>query len=146
MATAKHTIMGGKVHIYKRENSRFRPCATYLQVRNRRTSTQEANPARAKDYSEDWYLELRGKQALGVIVDERTFKDAAGQCVKNYEVITEGQRSPKRVEGHRTCLRNHLIAFRRYVFRRMIIPNTYWINFPAVFLFAHKMDYVSGRL
>lgn len=30
---ATHTIFGGKVHVYKRENSRFWQCSTYLAGR-----------------------------------------------------------------------------------------------------------------
>jgi len=57
----KHTILGGKVHVYRRENSSNWQCSTYLAGKNRRTSTKETGLAKAKDFAEDWYLELRGK-------------------------------------------------------------------------------------
>ena len=36
-----HTILGGKVHVYKRPNSSSWQCATYLAGKNRRTTTKE---------------------------------------------------------------------------------------------------------
>jgi hypothetical protein len=35
-----HTILGGKVHVYKRPNSSSWQCATYLAGKNRRTTVQ----------------------------------------------------------------------------------------------------------
>lgn len=104
----KHTIMGGKVHVYKRENSNLWQCSSYLAGKNRRVSTKEDSLSRAKDFAEDWYLELRGKQTRGEIKNERTFKRVAEQFTREYEIITEGERSPKYVEDHHRRLRNHL--------------------------------------
>ncbi len=106
-----HTIMGGKVHVYRRENSRFWQCSTYLAGKNRRVSTKEDSLSRAKDFAEDWYLGLRGLQRSGDIVAEKTFKTAAQQFEREYEVITGGQRNPAYVEGHSSRLRNHLLPF-----------------------------------
>jgi hypothetical protein len=36
-----HTILGGKVHVYKRSNSSSWQCASYLAGKNRRTTTKE---------------------------------------------------------------------------------------------------------
>ena len=106
-----HTIMGGKVHVYKRENTPYWQCSTYLAGKNRRVSTKEESLGKAKDFAEDWYVELRGKGKRGEIINEKTFKDAADQFTREYEVITEGQRSPKWVEGHKARLRLHLVPF-----------------------------------
>ena len=106
-----HTIMGGKVHVYKRDNSSYWQCSSYLAGKNRRTSTKEESLAKAKDFAEDWYLELRGKHRRGEIRNEKTFREAAAQFEREYEIITEGQRSPIYVEGHKTRLRLHLIPF-----------------------------------
>jgi len=107
----KHTILGGKVHVYKRENSTYWQCSTYMQGKNRRTSTKEASLQHAKQFAEDWYMELRGKSRAGLLKDEKTFKEVAEQFLKEYEVITDGQRSPKWVEGHAIRLRVHLNPF-----------------------------------
>ncbi|WP_260688616.1 hypothetical protein [Rhizobium leguminosarum] len=40
--------------------------------------------ALAKEFAEDWYLELRGKSRVGQLKQERTFADAAKQFVREY--------------------------------------------------------------
>lgn len=107
----RHSILGNKVQLYKRPDSRFWWCVTYLQGKHRRSSTKEESLQLAKQFAEDWYLELRGKSRAGLLKDEKTFKKAAELFLKEYEVITEGQRSPKWVEGHAIRLRVHLLPF-----------------------------------
>src|SRR5713226_883058 len=106
-----HTILGGKVHVYKRENSSYWQCSTYLARRNRRWSTKEESLAKAKEVAEDWYLRLRGKLRNGEIKSERTFGDASEQFLKEYDVITQGQRSKIYVNGQHTRSRLHLLPF-----------------------------------
>jgi len=108
---ATHTIFGGKVHVYKRENSRFWQCSTYLAGRNRRATTKQESLQLAKEFAEDWYLGLRDKNRQGELISEKTFKQAAKIFEDEYEVITEGQRSPRWVEGHKARLRLHLVPF-----------------------------------
>jgi integrase len=107
----KHTILGGKVHVYRRDNSSRWQCSTYLAGKNRRVSTKEDSLGKAKDFAEDWYLELRGKARNGEIRDEKTFREAAVQFEREYQIITEGQRNAEYVEGHSTRLRLHLLPF-----------------------------------
>ena len=109
--TEKHTILGGKVHIYKRERSSVWQCSTYLEGKNRRVSTKEEGLARAKEFAEDWYLELRGKKARGELLSEHTFAQAADRFMKEYELMTAGDRNEVYVNGHRGRLKNHLIPF-----------------------------------
>jgi hypothetical protein len=106
-----HTLMGGKLHIYKRENSNHWQCSTYLAGKNRRKTTKEDSLAHAMDIAEDWYLELRGKLRAGDIKDGKSFKVAATQFLREYEIITEGMRSPKHVKRHRDNLRIYLLPF-----------------------------------
>ena len=107
----KHTILGGKVHVYRRENSGVWQCSTYLAGKNRRVSTKEDSLAKAKDFAEDWYLELHGKFRRGELKSEKTFKDAAAQFEREYEIITQGDRNSQYVEGHKRRLRIHLVPF-----------------------------------
>jgi integrase len=109
--TEKHTILGGKVHVYMRETGSKWQCSAYLDGRNRRVSTKESSLARAKDFAEDWYLELRSKKASGELLSEKTFTQAAERFVKEYEIMTEGERNEVYVRGHSARLRNHLIPF-----------------------------------
>jgi integrase len=110
-AAVNHDLMGGKLHVYKRPGSHFWQCSAYEAGKNRRVSTKEESLAHAKQFAEDWYLELRGKLRSGELNSEKTFKEAATQFEREYEIITEGQRSPEYVEGHKRRLRIHLIPF-----------------------------------
>src|SRR3989442_6395639 len=118
-----HEVLGGKSYVYRRDRSRFWQCATYLNDRNFRYSTKEEQLHNAIQFAEDWYISLRGKAELGVLpppqtaeaqngeAKERTFRDVADQFMKEYTVITEGQRSPRWVKGHDIRLRIHLLRF-----------------------------------
>ena len=89
----KHTILGGKVHVYRRDNSSRWQCSTYLAGKNRRVSTKEDSLGKAKDFAEDWYLQLRGKARNGEIRNEKTFREAAAQFEREYQIITGLARS-----------------------------------------------------
>ena len=39
--TERHTVLGGKVHVYKRPNSSSWQCSTFMGGRNRRRTTKE---------------------------------------------------------------------------------------------------------
>lgn len=107
----KHTILGGKVHVYKRENSQHWQCSTYMAGKNRRISTKEDSLSHAKEVAEDWYLELRGKNRTGELKNEKTFKFAAKQFEIEYEIITEGQRNAVYVRSHKDRIRVRLNPF-----------------------------------
>ena len=103
--------MGGRLHLYKRENSRFWQCSTFIGGRNRRMSTKEEGIGQAKDLAEEWYLELKGKYKRGDLKHGKTFAQAAKQFSREFEIITEGQRNAQYVEGHDRRLKLHLIPF-----------------------------------
>src|SRR5216683_1363060 len=106
-----HALMGGKLQVYRRGNSRFWQCAASVGGKQRRASTKEESLALAKQIAEDWYLELRGKDRAGLLKSEKLFRQVAEQFLKEYEIITEGHRSPRWVEGHGIRLRLHLLPF-----------------------------------
>jgi integrase len=106
-----HTILGGKVHIYKRPNSSSWQTSSYLGGRNRRTSTKEESLSIAKEIAEDWYLQLRGKLRNGEIKTEKTFREASEQFLREYDVITQGERSKVYVDGQHWRSRVHLVPF-----------------------------------
>lgn len=109
--TAKHTLMGGKLHVYRRENSGQWQCSTYLAGKNHRVSTKTDSLAHAKDFAQDWYLELHGKHRRGEVQTEKSFKVAAATFEREYEIITDGERSPAYVRGHKDRIRLHLNPF-----------------------------------
>lgn len=108
-----HAILGGKVRLYRRNESPIWQCSTFLKGREWRRSTKEDSLEHAKQIAEDWYLELRGKSRAGILEAkrEKTFRQVAEVFEKEYQVITEGQRSPRWVEGHSIRLRLHLLPF-----------------------------------
>jgi integrase len=108
---ARHEILGGKVHVYKRDQTRQWHCSASINGRQLRTTTKQESLEQAKDFAEDWYLELRGKLKRGELKSGKTFAEAAERFLREYEVITLGQRSPRMVEQYECKLRVHLLPF-----------------------------------
>jgi integrase len=103
--------MGGRLHLYKRENSRYWQCSTFIGGRNLRLSTKEEGISQAKDVAEEWYLELKGKYKRGDLKHGKTFDQAAKQFSREFAIITEGQRNAQYVEDHARRLKLHLLPF-----------------------------------
>jgi len=106
-----HELMGGKLHVYKRENSSVWQCSTYLAGKNWRVSTKEESLSHAKEIAEDWYLGLKGKARNNELKVGKTFKQVADHFVNEYEVLTLGERNPDYVKSHGLRLRVHLLPF-----------------------------------
>ena len=68
-----HELVGGKLHVYKRVDSRFWQCATFINGFNHRSSTKQESLAQAKDIARDWYLTLQGKLLKGELQDKKKF-------------------------------------------------------------------------
>jgi len=113
-----HTILGGKVHVYKRPNSSSWQCATYLAGKNRRTTTKEDSLSKAKEIAEDWYLQLRGKLRDGELKSGKLFREAAKLYLREFDIMTQGQRSPTYARGQHARTNGHLIPF----FGSMVLP------------------------
>jgi integrase len=107
----RHEILGGLVQLYRRDKSRFWQCSASYRGRQFRASTKEDDLPQAQQFAEDWYLEVRGKSRAGLLKIEKTFQVAAEKFLKEYQIITENQRSPRWVEGHGIRLRLHLVPF-----------------------------------
>jgi integrase len=115
--SARHEILGGKVHLYKR--GRYWHCAATVGGAQHRETTKKEELPQAEDAAEDWYLELRGKFKRGELgqlvpadVDpEKTFGEAAEQFLREYPVITEGERNKQYVDGYVRRLRKHVMPF-----------------------------------
>ena len=79
--------------------------------KNRRVSTKEKSLAKAKDFAEDWFFQLRQMKAEGILVTGETFSQAAKRFTDEYDIMTEGERNIKFVQDHHSRLRNHLLPF-----------------------------------
>jgi integrase len=107
-----HELLGGKVRVYKRENSDNWQCSSFMNGRNYRKSTKEDSLAKAKEFAEDWYIEMRGKDRAGLLKrPEPTFNEAADIFEAEYEVLTKGKRSPDYVKQLKEQLRVHVRPF-----------------------------------
>lgn len=113
-----HTILGGKVHVYKRPNSSSWQCATYLAGKNRRTTTKEDSLSKAKEFAEDWYLQLRGKLRDGELKSGKPFRDAAKLYLREFDIMTQGQRNATYARGQHARTNGHLVPF----FGSMVLP------------------------
>lgn len=102
MQAESHTLMDGKVHIYKRENSRFWQCSTYMGGQNLRVSTKEEKLSLAKEFAREWYL------AVYVEAKKMERHDRIDQLVKRFrggdEIAVQAPASipsPYRLAEHR---------------------------------------------
>jgi integrase len=109
--TTRHAIFDNKVQLYMRPNSPHWNCSCSVAGKQRRSTTREESLARAKDVARDWYLGLLGKYRAGELKEGKTFKEAAARFIDEFETITEGQRSPIYVQGHKYRIDGHLNPF-----------------------------------
>lgn len=56
MQNETHSFLDGKVHLYRRERSKYWQCSTYLAGRNHRISTKEESLTLAKEFAREWYM------------------------------------------------------------------------------------------
>ena len=108
---ASHELLGGLIQVYRRGTGRYWQCSASIDGKQFRSTTGEQDLEPAKQFAEDWYLGLRGKARAGLLKTEKTFGQAADQFVKEYAIITEGQRSKGWTEGHKIRVRLHLRPF-----------------------------------
>lgn len=135
MASESRTLMDGKVHVYRRENSRYWQCSVFLGGRNHRASTRQENLVLAMEYARDWYMDryaddrLRRRGIPLPAAEERphtdtrpdgrrrrkssgpTFREAAEAFVGEYEVITNGERNASYVASKSRHIRLYLTPF-----------------------------------
>ncbi len=107
----KHSILGDKVHVYRRENSGRWQCSTFMGGKNHRVSTGTDSLSLAKEFAEDWYFNLRLDQREGRLKTEKTFREAAVQYEREFDVITGGTRNRTYVDGNYGRLKNYLVPF-----------------------------------
>ncbi len=83
----KHTILGGKVYVCKRENSPVWQRSTYLDGKNWRVSTKEHSLSTAKEFAEDWFFKLRQQKSEGTLVTGKTFAVAAKRFPRRHFLL-----------------------------------------------------------
>ncbi|HEV2693071.1 MAG TPA: site-specific integrase [Verrucomicrobiae bacterium] len=114
MGKDHYEFYDGELHLYLRENSSRWQCATYIGGANWRKSTKETGFAAAKEIAIGWYFDLKARGRIGVLDSHpsgKLFKEAATVFLKEYPVITHGQRNEYYVSQLEQRLNNHLIPF-----------------------------------
>jgi integrase len=136
-----HSVLDGKVHVYRRDNSRFWQASTYLDGRNHRVSTKEETLALAIQVAKEWYMAVyvdsrrRGQGTRTSLIlkafgqeeglaepkatPERrtkkatgpTFREAGEKFISEYGVITQGERNAVWAKDHERRIRTHLMSF-----------------------------------
>jgi integrase len=110
MATTQE-ILGGRVRLYKRENSRHWQCSTYLGGKNRRVTTKQDSFELASQFAEEWFLGLRVRQRSGELKNGITFGKFSERFLTEYEALVAGERHPRYVSQYRDKLKLHLVPF-----------------------------------
>ena len=84
--------MDGKLHVYKRDDSRFWLCRYYAERKYKVKSTCEETLREARDFAEKWYLAIRDNQANDIPIHQKSFGVITDEylvyqkiLVKNYE-------------------------------------------------------------
>ena len=106
----QHTILGGKVYVYKRPNSSRWQCSSFFAGKNRRTSTKRkrAFPKPRKSPRTSIYS-LGGKLRTGELKAEKTFREVPEQFLRECEIMTRGERSKQYVKGQYLRSSVHLV-------------------------------------
>src|ERR1700761_2729317 len=111
MDSARHTLLDNAVQLYMRPRSPHWNCSFSVGGKQFRQTTHEASLAQAKDVARDLYLTTLGKYRAGEIKKGKTFREIAERFIDEFETITQGQRSPIYVKGHKDRIKNHLNPF-----------------------------------
>jgi integrase len=129
MSAERYTLLDGRVHVYRRENSRFWQCAIYLSGRNHRSSTHQDRLDAALTVAREWALDRIAENRLGArslslneavakvsrptptTAAAKTFKQAAEAFMAEYRVLTAGERNARYVENKERHLKLYLLPF-----------------------------------
>jgi integrase len=112
MAEAKHELFDGRLKVYRRPESDVYQCSAFHNGRNHRTSTKRRVLDQAEEFAKDWYVKLLGKIGSGqVSKGGKSFAFVAKKFLDEFEVLTEGQRSPSYLHFHKRRLNNHVVPY-----------------------------------
>lgn len=131
MSAEHHTLLDGRVHVYRRPESRFWQCAIFLSGRNHRASTRQDRLAAALTVAREWALDRIAEDRLGTrsrslnevvaalpepalsprAATTKTFKEAAEAFLAEYRVLTAGERNVRYVEGKARHVQLYLLPF-----------------------------------
>jgi integrase len=106
-------LQDGKLHVYKRTESRFYWCKFYHKRVPFRTSTQTEDLEKAKDFARQWYFERQLEIKTGKVApttNVKSFAVAAEKALEAYKRDVErGTRSQSYYKGLEKLIRNRVV-------------------------------------
>ena len=111
---AKIEVLDGKLHIFRRPDTRYWWCGFHLKGNYIRASTKCSDLNLAIEAAKQWYYRKQGAIDAGVPIVPKnlTFNHFAKLALDDYEqMVTAGQRSSSYVRGLRVLLKNDLGKF-----------------------------------
>lgn len=141
MESESYKLMDGRLFVYRRPNTKYWQCSTYIRGRNYRQTTKEDNLAHAKAFAKAWFMELhvedRRQRSGGTSLlldglvevtspasspqpDRRrrapstnavTFRQVSEIFKAEYTAITQGERNEKYVAQKEDQIKVHLLPF-----------------------------------
>jgi integrase len=121
------TILEGRCHLFRRENSSYWWCGFHHKGKYFRASTKEKNRSAAEVVARNWYLKKQGEIAVGKVSNPaHTFEKVQKLALEHYEGLVKREiRSPVTLEGIKSILTSRVTPY----FKKMLvedIDNTTW--------------------
>lgn len=121
------TILEGRCHLFRRENSSYWWCGFHHKGKYLRVSTKEKNRSAAEVTARNWYLKTQGEIAVGKLANPaHTFEKVSKLALSHYEGLVKREiRSPVTLEGIKSILDSRVMPY----FKKMLvadIDNTTW--------------------
>jgi hypothetical protein len=107
----QHTILGGRVYVYKRPNSSLWQPSSYFAgkiVAPARRNRASPKPRRSPRTGIGSFAQ---KLRAGEIKNEKTFGEVSEHYLREYDIITQGQRNKRYVDGQHWRCRGRLVRF-----------------------------------
>ena len=110
----KVEVLDGKLHVFRRPNTKYWWCGFHVKGLYVRTSTKCAEINAATEAAKQWYFRKQGAMDAGVphARKETTFNHFAKLALKDYEqMVANGQRSKTYLRGLKLLIDNDLSKF-----------------------------------
>ncbi len=93
--TARHELLGGLVQVYRRPASPHWNCSATVGGHQYRKTTKQEDLSLAKEFAEDWFLTLKGKEKFGGgLAKGKTFRKVAEKFIEEFKALTNGGAQP----------------------------------------------------
>jgi len=109
--STKFTILDGKVHLFKRDLTKFWWTGFHHKGKYIRTSTKRTDVAGAEAFARQWYFQKQTEVVNNEIsTPKHSFDKVASKAIEHYKsLVDRGIRSPKTLEGIEGILNSRVI-------------------------------------